>query len=63
MAGRANTTFPKVAKIKDSKKLFNARLDDKTVRAISFYETGIIDGAALKALILEAVKPNASKSK
>jgi hypothetical protein len=54
-------TFPKGARVKDPKKLFNTRLDSKTVRAIDFYEGVVIDEAALKVLILEAVKLNASK--
>lgn len=55
-------TFPKGAhvQIKDPKKLFNTRLDSKTVRAIDFHEGGAIDEAALKALILEAVMLNKS---
>jgi hypothetical protein len=51
-------TFPKGAKFLDSKKLFNTRLDSKTVRAIDFFENDSIDESALKALILEAVKIN-----
>jgi hypothetical protein len=31
-------TFPKGAQMKDPKKLFNTRLDSKTVRAIDFHE-------------------------
>ena len=54
-------TFPKGAQIKDPKKLFNTRLDSKTVRAIDFYEGVTVDTAALKALILEAVGVNTSK--
>jgi hypothetical protein len=54
-------TFPKGAQMKDSKKLFNTRLDSKTVRAIDFHEGETVDEAALKALILEAVRVNASK--
>ncbi len=54
-------TFPKGAQMKDSKKLFNTRLDSKTVRAIDFHEGEAVDEAALKALILEAVRVNASK--
>ncbi|MGH7203741.1 MAG: DUF1801 domain-containing protein [Candidatus Levyibacteriota bacterium] len=56
-------TFPKGAQIKDSKKLFNTRLDGNTVRAIDFYEDDTVDEAALKALILEAVKINAQKAR
>ena len=51
-------TFPKGAQIKDPKKLFNTRLDSNTVRAIDFHEDDIVDEAALKALILEAVGLN-----
>ncbi len=51
-------TFPKGAQIKDPQKLFNTRLDSKTVRAIDFYEADSIDEAALKALIVEAIELN-----
>ena len=54
-------TFPKGALLKDSKKLFNARLDSNSVRAIDFHEGDAVDKAALKALILEAVRLNAIK--
>ena len=54
-------TFPKGAQIKDPKKLFNTRLESNTVRAIDFHESDPVDEAALKALILEAVKLNMSK--
>ncbi len=54
-------TFPKGAQMKDPKKLFNTRLDSKTVRAIDFFEGDVVDEAALKALILEAVRLNRSK--
>ena len=51
-------TFPKGVRMKDPKKLFNTRLDSKTVRAIDFHEGDIVNEAALRALILEAVKQN-----
>ena len=51
-------TFPKGAKIKDPKKLFNARLNSNSVRAIDFREGQDIPEAALRALILEAVRLN-----
>lgn len=54
-------TFPKGAQLKDPKKLFNTRLDSKTVRAIDFREDDTVNEAALKALILEAAKLNTSK--
>ncbi len=55
-------TFPKGAQMKDPKKLFNTRLDSNTVRAIDFHEGDTVDEAALKALILDAVRLNTSKS-
>ena len=51
-------TFPKGAQITDPKKLFNARLDSNTVRAIDFFEKDAIAESALNALILEAVRIN-----
>ena len=56
-------TFPKGAQLKDSHKLFNTRLDSKTVRAIDFHEADIINEEALKALILEAVGLNTPKER
>ena len=54
-------TFPQGAQMKDQKKLFNTRLDSKTVRAIDFHESDTVDEAALKALILDAVALNTPK--
>lgn len=54
-------TFPKGAQMKDPKKLFNTRLDSKTVRAIDFHEDDIVSESALKSLILEAVRLNTIK--
>ncbi len=51
-------TFPKGAQMKDPQRLFNTRLDSNTVRAIDFHEGDIVDEAALKDLILEAVRMN-----
>lgn len=56
-------TFPKGASIKDPSKLFNARLDSGSVRAIDFHEPDVIDEAAVKALILEGVRLNAAKKR
>ncbi len=56
-------TFPKGAQMKDPKKLFNTRLDSKTVRAIDFHEGDTVDDAALKALIVEAVRLNTPKER
>ena len=52
-------TFPKGAQIKDPKKLFNARLNSNSVRAIDFREGEDVPETALRALILEAVRLNA----
>jgi len=51
-------TFPKGAQMKDPKKLFNARLDSSSVRAVDFREGEKVPEAALKALIREAVGLN-----
>jgi hypothetical protein len=56
-------TFPKGAQVKDPKKLFNTRLDSKTVRAIDFHEGDTVNQAALKALILDAVRLNTQKER
>jgi len=56
-------TFPKGAQMKDPKNLFNTRLDSKTVRAIDFHQNDPLDGIALKALILDAVKLNTQKER
>ena len=54
-------TFPHGAQLKDPTKLFNTRLDSKTVRAIDFREGATVNERALKALILQAVRLNSSK--
>ena len=54
-------TFPKGALIPDPKKLFNARLDSKTTRAIDVREGEVVDDAAFAALIRDAVRLNVSK--
>ena len=54
-------TFPKGVHVKDPRKLFNTRLESNSVRAIDFQEDDTIDEAALKVLILKAVKMNTSK--
>jgi len=51
-------TFPKGAKMKDPKKLFNARLNSGSVRAIDFREGEKVPEAALSALVREAVGLN-----
>jgi hypothetical protein len=54
-------TFPKGAQLKDPKKLFNARLDSNSVRAIDFAEGAKVPVAPLRALILEAARLNVKK--
>ncbi len=54
-------TFPKGALVADPKKLFNARLDSKTNRAIDVREGETLDVAAFAALIRDAVRLNVSK--
>jgi hypothetical protein len=54
-------TFSKGAQMKDPQKLFNTRLESKTVRAIDFHADDDVDEAALKALILDAMGLNTSK--
>src|SRR5512147_2351670 len=56
-------TFPRGAQMKDPQKLFNTRLDSNTVRAIDFHEDDDVDEAALKALILDAVRLNKAKER
>jgi hypothetical protein len=56
-------TFPRGAQLTDPKQLFNTRLDSKTVRAIDFRDGEPVDAAALKALILEAVRLHKSRAK
>ena len=51
-------TFPKGARINDPKKLFNTRLNSKTVRAVDFREGETVDEAGLTSLVLEAVRLN-----
>jgi len=54
-------TFPNGAQMKDPKRLFNSRLDSKTVRAVDVHENERLNEAALKGLVKEAVTLNTSK--
>jgi len=56
-------TFPKGAQLNDPKKVFNTRLESKTVRAVDFRENEQVDELELKALIAEAADLNASGAK
>jgi len=51
-------TFPKGAKMKDPKKIFNSSLEGNARRAIDFHEGDKVDKTAFKALIREAVALN-----
>ncbi len=61
LKNRVRLTFPRGASIKDPKKLFNARLDSSSVRAIDFVEDATVDEAAVKALYLEGVRVNKAR--
>jgi hypothetical protein len=52
-------TFPKGAELKDPEKLFNARLDSRSVRAVDFREGETVPEAAVKTLVVEAARLNA----
>lgn len=56
-------TFPKGAQVRDPRRLFNTRLDSRTVRAIDFHEGAEIDEGALIALVREAVALNAAAAR
>jgi hypothetical protein len=49
---------PEGGQLKDPKRLFNARLDSKSVRAIDFRQGETLPEADLKALVLGAVRLN-----
>jgi hypothetical protein len=54
--------FPKGAQLNDPARLFNARLDSNSIRAIDVREGDSVNEAALQALILEAVRVNNAKA-
>jgi hypothetical protein len=60
---RVRLTFNAGAMLPDPHKLFNARLDSKTARAIDLYEGDKINVTALKALIRSGVEHNLAKAK
>jgi len=63
LKGSVRLTFFKGASLPDPKKLFNARLDSSTARAIDFYKDDKLNGTAIKALIRSGVKQNIAKLK
>jgi hypothetical protein len=56
-------SFPNGAMVKDPKKLFNARLESRTVRAVDFFEGDVVNKAALKGLVREAARLNTSRAR
>lgn len=55
--------FFKGVNMKDPKKLFNARLNSRTDRAIEFKDGTRVDEEALKGLVREGVELNEQKAK
>ena len=53
-------TFPKGAKMKDPKKIFNSSLEGNARRAIDYHEGDKVDKIAFKSLVREAVALNTS---
>jgi hypothetical protein len=60
---RVRITFNAGAMLPDPQKLFNARLDSNTARAIDFYEGDRLNETALKALIRSGVEHNLARVK
>ena len=54
-------TFPDGAKISDPERIFNTRMDSKTVRAVDFHEGETIDEDALRSIVSRAVDLNTKK--
>lgn len=54
-------TFAKGASLRDPTGMFNASLDGNVRRAIDIREGEVVDAAALKALVQEAVAANLAK--
>lgn len=63
LKGRVRLTWGAGASLPDPEKLFNARLDSNTARAIDFYEGDTINESALKDLIRAGVERNLAKAK
>ena len=63
LKGRLRLTFPKGASLQDPQRLFNTRLDSKTVRAIDIPEGSTIDARALENLIRGAVDLNGARAR
>ena len=63
LKGRLRLTFPYGASLEDPRRLFNTRLDSKTVRAVDFPDGSPIDAVALKRVIRGAVALNAKRAR
>ena len=57
---KVKLTFAKGASLTDPARLFNASLDGNARRAIDIFEADEVDGAAFKALVLQAVALNSA---
>lgn len=53
-------TFPKGRRIEDPRHVFNSRLDSTAVRAIDVREGKTIADAALKAILVQAIRLNSA---
>jgi hypothetical protein len=60
---RVRLTFFAGASLPDPYKLFNARLDSSTARAIDFYEGDKLNETAIGALIISGVEYNLAKTR
>jgi hypothetical protein len=60
---RVRLTFPAGAGLPDPHKIFNARLDSKTARAMDVYEQDKINTSALSAVVKSGVQHNLAKAK
>jgi hypothetical protein len=54
-------TFAKGASLKDTSKLFNSSLDGAVRRALDIHEGEVVDAAAFRALVREAVAFNRAR--
>jgi hypothetical protein len=60
---RVRLTFFAGVSLPDPYKLFNARLDSSTARAIDFYEGDNLNETALRALIISGMEYNLAKKR
>jgi hypothetical protein len=60
---RVRLTFPVGASLPDPHKIFNARLDSKTARAMDVYEHDKINTSALTAVVTSGVRHKPTKAR